>query len=183
MAQIDLISGKRRQQQQPGPPALDVLRPGLPERRCVGALSRACTVHAPPNGLRGPPFNPERRLWQRGLHPARRLGRRRRCAFVLPALLCCDLGISAHLVCFAHALSSRAPFWFALHALSSRAPLRFVLHALSSRAPLRFVLHVLSSHALALPSLLLCRLSGSRAGDAACGSGSVITSIKPLTPA
>ena len=38
MAQIDLISGKRRQQQQPGPPALDVLRPGLPERRCVGAL-------------------------------------------------------------------------------------------------------------------------------------------------
>ena len=97
----------------------------------------------------------------------------------------CFAAISASpLISFAlHALSSRAPFWFALHALSSRAPLRFVLHALSSRAPLRFVLHVLSSHALALPSLLLCRLSGSRAGDAACGSGSVITSIKPLTPA
>ena len=39
-AQMDLISGKRRQQQQPGPPALDVLRPGLPEHRCVGACLR-----------------------------------------------------------------------------------------------------------------------------------------------
>ena len=84
--------------------------------------------------------------------------------------------------CFA-AISASPLISFALHALSSRAPFWFALHALSSRAPLRFVLHVLSSHALALPSLLLCRLSGSRAGDAACGSGSVITSIKPLTPA
>jgi hypothetical protein len=139
MAQIDLISGKRRQQQQPGPPALDVLRPGLPERRCVGALSRACTEHAPPNGLRGPPFNPERRLWQRGLHPARRLGRRRRCAFVLPALLCCDLGISAHLVCFACPLVSRSLLvCFARPLVSRSSPVCFARPLVSRSSPVCF---------------------------------------------
>ena len=153
-----LISVKLEQQQQPGPPvapgAPPHVLPKCPECSWVCGLSRTCTEHTPPDGLRGPPDNPQQRLRQRRIHAARRHGAGHGCV-LSPLISSLLVTSSSRFAAFLLFSSHGAPL-LVLPPLSSSC---FCLFSQTKTRQVRCPLVLLLSPAPLIPFWFCCLLS------------------------